>query len=178
VRSPSGRAQRNDAFGDTAVMKVAARQRTSPWRTTGAAMQRDAHGHMLVELVITMALAGIVLAISVPNVVTMRDRYRVRAAAQDVLIALWAARNEAAMRGDYVAVVVDAPARRVRVVSGADTLLARDLGVRHGVQVSVTRDSITYAPTGLGYGAANTTIVVSRGRRADTITTSRLGRVR
>ena len=43
--------------------------------------------------------------------------------------------------------------------------------------IAVTRDSITYAPTGLGYGAANTRIIVARGRWADTITTSRLGRV-
>lgn len=131
----------------------------------------------LVELVLTLALLGIAVAIAVPNVRTIADRLNVRAATQDVVLGLWAARNVAAMRGENAAFVVDAPSGRVRVVSGADTVFARDLAASRGVRVSVTRDSITYAPTGLGFGAANTTIVIARGRRADTVTTSRLGRV-
>ena len=58
-----------------------------------------------------------------------------------------------------------------------DTVFARDVGATRRTTIAVTRDSITYAPTGLGYGAANTRIIVARGRWADTITTSRLGRV-
>lgn len=139
-------------------------------------MQRP-RASTLVELVLTLALLGIVVAVAVPNLRTIADRLNVRAATQDVVLGLWAARNVAAMRGENTSFIVDAAAGRVRVVTGADTVFTRELAARRGVQVSVTRDSITYAPTGLGYGAANTTIVISRGRRADTITTSRLGRV-
>jgi len=131
----------------------------------------------LVELALTMVMMGVVTAIAVPSIRTMRDRMSVRGAAQDVVLGLWAARNVATTRGDYVGFVVDARAGRVRVIAGADTVFARDIGADRGVSVSVTRDSITYAPTGIGYGAANTRIVLSRGRRADTVTTSRLGRV-
>ncbi len=131
----------------------------------------------LVELVLTLVLMGIVTAIAVPNVRTILDRMSVRAATQDVVLGLWAARNVAAMRGNYASFIVDSKAGRVRVMSGGDTVFIRDLSGRRGVKVSVSRDSITYSPTGIGYGAANTRIVVSRGRRADTITTSRLGRV-
>lgn len=131
----------------------------------------------LVELVLTLVLMGIVTAIAVPNVRTILDRMSVRAATQDVVLGLWAARNVATMRGDYASFIVDSKAGRVRVVVGRDTVFLRELGARRGVSVAVTRDSITYSPTGIGYGAANTRIVVSRGRRADTITTSRLGRV-
>lgn len=131
----------------------------------------------LIELVLTLALLAIVAAVAVPSVRTIADRLNVRAATQDVVLGLWAARNVAAMRGQNAWFVVDAGAGGVRVVVGTDTVFARDLAGRRGVRVWASRDSITYAPTGLGFGAANTTIVISRGRRADTITTSRLGRV-
>ena len=134
-------------------------------------------GTMLVELVLTLVIIGIVTAMAVPSVRAIMDRAGVKGATHDVVLGLWAARNAATMRGAYVSFVADAPNGRVRVVSGADTLFLRDLTANRGVKVDVTRDSITYAPTGVGYGAANTRIVVSRGGRADTITTSRLGRV-
>ena len=61
---------------------------------------------------------------------------------------------------------------------GPDTLLARALGRLHGVRLSATRDSTAYAGDGLGYGAANLRLVVRRGAAAETVTVSRLGRVR
>lgn len=131
----------------------------------------------LVELVLTLAMLGIVASVAVPSARTILDRMSVRGATQDVVLGLWAARNAATLRGDFASFVVDARAGRVRVVAGGDTVFTRDLTGRRGVSVTVTRDSVTYAPTGMGFGAANTTIVVSRGARAATITTSRLGRV-
>ena len=138
---------------------------------------RMRRGALLLELVLTLALLGIVMSVAVPSVRTMVDRMNVKGATHDVVLGLWAARNTATMRGTYTSFVVDSKRGRVRVVSGNDTLFFRDLAATRGVKVDVTRDSITYSPTGMGFGAANTRIVVSRGRRADTITTSRLGRV-
>jgi Tfp pilus assembly protein FimT len=134
-------------------------------------------GGTLVELVLTLVLIGIVAAIAIPSLRTTVDEMSVRGARQDVMLGLWAARNAASVRGDYASFVVDASKGRLRVISGSDTLFSRDLASRRGVTLAVTRDSITYAPTGIGWGAANTRIVVSRGHRSDTITTSRLGRV-
>jgi hypothetical protein len=94
-----------------------------------------------------------------------------------VVLALAAARAAATRRGDYISFVADPRAGRVRVVSHGETLFERDVASR-GVRLDASRESVTFAPTGLGWGAANTTIVVSRGNRSDTITTSRLGRVR
>jgi hypothetical protein len=37
---------------------------------------------------------------------------------------------------------------------------------------------MAYSASGLGFGAANMRVIVSRGASADTITVSRLGRVR
>ena len=134
-------------------------------------------GATLVELALTVAVVGILAAISVPRVAAVVDRASVRGASQDVVLALAAARAAATRRGDYISFVADPRAGRVRVVSHGETLFERDVASR-GVRLDASRESVTFAPTGLGWGAANTTIVVSRGNRSDTITTSRLGRVR
>jgi Tfp pilus assembly protein FimT len=135
------------------------------------------HGTMLLELVLTLGLLAIVAAVTVPGVVATTDRLGAVGARHDVVLALWAARHAAITRGANASLVVDAPGGRVRVVCAGDTVFARDLTTARRATIAVTRDSITYAPTGLGYGAANTRIIVARGRWADTITTSRLGRV-
>jgi Tfp pilus assembly protein FimT len=138
----------------------------------------NVRGATLVELALTVALVGILAGVSLPRVATAVDRASVRGAAQDVVLALAAARAAATRRGDYVSFVADPRAGRVRVVSGAETLFERDVARLRGVRLDASRESVTFAPTGLGWGAANTTIVVSRGDLSDTITTSRLGRVR
>lgn len=141
-------------------------------------MSRRRRANTLVELILTLVLIGIVAAVAVPSMRTMLDRLHVKGAEHDVVLGLWAARNAASLRGDYARFVVNETAGTVRVVTGGDTVFRRDITASRGVAMSVTRDSITYAPTGIGWGAANTRIIVSRGRRADTITTSRMGRVR
>ncbi|MBI1808693.1 MAG: GspH/FimT family pseudopilin [Gemmatimonadetes bacterium] len=135
-------------------------------------------GATIIELSLVLTVAGILTTMTVPRVRTAADRLAMRGAVQDVRLALAIARDQAVRRGDYVAFVADVTVQRVRVDANGDVLFERDLGARRGVTLTATRDSITYAPTGLGYGAANTTIVLRRGARADTIVVSRLGRVR
>ena len=62
--------------------------------------------------------------------------------------------------------------------SYADTVAHRMLASSHGVSLTVSRDSMAYAPNGLGYGASNLTVILRRGAAAETIFVSRLGRVR
>ena len=135
-------------------------------------------GYTLVELAVVLAMMGIVLAIGVPGAVAVRDRAFVGGAANDIMTAFSSARSWALRRGRRTAVTVDTTAIRVVVRAGVDTLLDRPLGAIHGVQLSATRDSMAYASDGMGYGASNLRIIVRRGRVADTIVVSRLGRVR
>ena len=144
----------------------------------GVERRAPPRGASLVELTLVLALLGLCSAIAVPRAVRGLDRASGRGATQDVVLARAAARAAATRRGDYASFIADPRAGRVRVVSGGETLLVRDVARRRGVRLEATRESVTYAPTGLGWGAANTTIVVAWGGRADTITTSRLGRVR
>lgn len=135
-------------------------------------------GTTLVELLLVLAVAGILTSVAVPSVHATADRLALRGAAQDVRLALAVARDRAVRLGEYVSFVADPAAGRVRVVAGGEALFERAVTTHRGVLLTATRDSVTYAPTGLGWGAANTTIVLRRGARVDSIVVSRLGRVR
>ena len=135
-------------------------------------------GATLAELLLTLAILGVLASIAVPRAAALVDRVTVRGAAQDVVLAVAAARAAASRRGAYASFVADPRTGRVRVVSGGETLFERDVLHARGVRLEASRESITFSPSGLGWGAANTTVIVSRGARADTIVMSRLGRVR
>ena len=135
-------------------------------------------GFTLAEVVLVCAFLGIVAGIAVPRAATMLDGVRLSQAAQEVAAAVTLARAVAIRRATYARVIVDSAGGEVRVESGADTLLRRDLRAMHHVTLRASRDTITYAPSGMGYGVANSTIIVSLRARAETVTVSRLGRMR
>lgn len=132
-------------------------------------------GRTLAEQLIVLAATGILLALAIAPALPLLDRIAVTTAAQEVVDLLGTARDIALARQQLTAVHIAARARQLVVQSGGDTL-ARTV-LPDGVTLNTTRDSLAYAPNGLGYGAANLRLIVSRGRTADTITTSRLGRV-
>lgn len=135
-------------------------------------------GLTLVEMVIVLAIAGILTSLCLPAFGSLRDSAAVHGAATELMSELAVARNTAILHGVRVAVNIDAPRTIITVHSDADTILTRSLRADHGVTLRTTRDSLAYLPTGLGYGAANTTVVIRRGRASDTVVVSRLGRAR
>lgn len=135
-------------------------------------------GLTFAELMLVCTFVGLVAGIAVPRASAMLDAIRLRQASQEVAAAVTLARAAAIRRATYARVVVDAPRGEVRVESDADTLLRRNLRAMHRVSLRASRDTITFAPSGFGYGVSNSTIVVTLGERADTVTVSRLGRMR
>jgi len=136
------------------------------------------HGITLIELAVVLAIVGVLCAIGVPNLLRFLDRTRVRHATNEIVTTLAVARSTAIARQANVTTLFDPVRSSIAVTMGADTLLARNLGAVHGVTVRSNRDSTVYGPSGLGYGAANQTIVVQRRAAADSVVVSRLGRVR
>jgi Tfp pilus assembly protein FimT len=134
--------------------------------------------HTLAELAVILAILGIICAVAVPRILRDTDRVHVRGAIREVVNALAAARATAVARGQHVAVRFEPVSSTVLVSAGGDTILVRRLDAVHGVRITSNRDSLAYAPTGLGYGAANQTVVLRRGAAVDTVVISRLGRVR
>jgi len=135
-------------------------------------------GYTILELVIVVTISAIVLAIAIPPWRRMLDQISVHAAAGDVAAMLSTARAIALAGHAAVAVDIDSVNGILRVSRGPETLVARNIGQTHGVQVGRTRDSLTYDPRGLGRGAANLSIVLRRRVAAETVFVSRLGRVR
>ncbi len=138
---------------------------------------RRRSGTSLVEVLLVVGLLGILTAFALPPYITLRDRASVRAAATASVAAFDAARALALTRGTRAAIRIDTAGRRIIVHTVRDTTLRVPVGDSWGVRLAATRDSSAVAPDGLGYGAANLRLILSRGVAADTLTVSRLGRV-
>lgn len=131
----------------------------------------------MIEVVATLALLAVVLAVAIPRLAHARDVWAVQGAAASLTRAMALGRQLAGQRGQRTALRLDTARGRVVVAAGPDTLARRDLHETFGVRLVASRDSIAWSPSGLGYGAANTRVIVRRGQAADTVTVSRLGRV-
>jgi hypothetical protein len=130
------------------------------------------------ELTVAMCIIGVLTAIAMPPAAKLLDKIRVRGAAMDVEAMFSSGRHIAIARSTQSSVDIDTAARTMYLSVGADTLRKRDIGAEHGVQLSATRVHMSYSPTGIGYGAANLSVVVRRSAAVDTVFVSRLGRVR
>ncbi len=136
-------------------------------------------GVSLLEVIAVLAIVGIVTGLAVPRYHSWVDRLAVDRATEEVLSFYWRARTGAIFRGT-----------RVRVEFGADLLQASFEGVtdsvflavpgpsQRGVSLRVSRPVIRFYPNGIGLGAANTKLVLQRGAAAESLTTSRLGRIK
>lgn len=134
--------------------------------------------HTLPEIVLTLALLAIVAATAVPSLIATTARWQVRAAVADLVNALVLTREAALARGTVATFVVDAARGEVTVTCAGDTIARRAVGALHGVTLAASSDSVRYAPDGVATGVSNTTLLVVRGPRIDSIVVSRLGRVR
>ena len=138
-------------------------------------MQR---GMTVIEIAVALAVIAAVIGMVTPTFSRLRDGIAVRNATAEAMSAFALARRSAILRSARAAVGVDRPAGYVTVTVEGETLVERDLERTYGVTLATTRDSTAYSPLGHGFGAANLSLVISRGRVADTIFVSREGRVR
>jgi Tfp pilus assembly protein FimT len=129
---------------------------------------------------LTLVVVGAVTTVALPHVAGVLDWLAVDAEATKVTTALAVTRNAAIMRGVRARLVVAADSLRIDGSDGRTwTPLARWSGPREaGVLLEASNPEVVFGPTGIGWGASNTTIVLRRGSRFKMITTSRLGRVK
>ena len=135
-------------------------------------------GSTIVELAVTLGILSILSAIAIPWMGEILDRVKVRSAAVEIESLFSAARHIAIARATQATVDIDPVAQSINVSVGSDTVRQRKIGAAHDVQISATRARMSYAATGMGYGAANLSVVVRRNSSVDTVFVSRLGRVR
>lgn len=135
-------------------------------------------GFTLLELLAVMAVVATLLAIAIPRYNALRDTIAVRGATGELAAAFSAARSEAITRRARVALAIDTAGGRIDVRTDGSPVLTRTLGAAYGVMLTANRDSIVFDQRGMGYGLSNLTVTVRRGGVVDTLTMSRLGRVR
>jgi prepilin-type N-terminal cleavage/methylation domain-containing protein len=139
---------------------------------------RTNRGFTIIETTVVLTVIAILSAIVVPKASVFIDGIEVRGAVAEAETLFSTARHVAIARGAQATLDIDAGKGVLFLRVGADTLQRRELELAHGVAIRSTRASITYSPTGIGYGAANLTLILTRNLAADTIYVSRLGRVR
>jgi Tfp pilus assembly protein FimT len=132
----------------------------------------------LPELLIVLLVLSILLGLAVTRIGAAADRTAVHAAVADAAVVFSAARNAAIYRRVPVAVCIDSLSGALEARLDTSVLLRRDLAGGYGVRISASRDSMAFDARGLGLGAANLSLVARRGRAADTLFLSRLGRIR
>ncbi|HET7189676.1 MAG TPA: GspH/FimT family pseudopilin [Gemmatimonadaceae bacterium] len=138
----------------------------------------DRRGYTLAELAIVVAIMGLATVAGVRGLTAHLDRLAVRNAVDEAAGALARARDEALALHALVSVRIDTADATITLRTGARRLARYAIGHEHGVTLTTTRDSISFDVRGLGFGAANLTLVARRGSAADTLVVSRLGRVR
>ena len=132
----------------------------------------------LLEITLVLAVTALVLALAAPRLSALRDRAAVRGAVDEIGASFSAARAAAIAQRTSVAVVFDTARGVIQVRFAGRSLMHRALGATYGITLACNRDSAVYDARGLGYGVTNLTLVVRRGGMVDTLTMSRLGRVR
>ncbi|MEP6999602.1 MAG: GspH/FimT family pseudopilin [bacterium] len=135
-------------------------------------------GHTLIELVLVMILIGLISLIGLHQFHSYLDRIATHNAVRAAGGVIARARDEAIALHTPVSVRIDTTAATLELSSRNGPFGLAALGEVHGVALSTTRDSITFDVRGLGYGAANLTLIAKRGRSSDTLVLSRLGRIR
>ena len=135
-------------------------------------------GHTLLEVVVVLCLIGLVTVPAVHALAYQLDRVAARSAIAEAAGVIARARDEALTRRETVTLRIDVRSAALILRAGDQRLAVHALGHAHGVTLGTTRDSIAFDARGLGYGAANLTLVARRGAAADTLVVSRLGRVR
>ena len=135
-------------------------------------------GFTLIEMTAVFALVAILASITLPRAGRLVDVIEIRGAVAEIDAMFSAARHIAITHAQPAVVEIDGGRGTVAIRLGTEPMQSRAVGAAHRVELWSNRSSVTYSPTGMAYGAANLTMIVSRNSSADTIYVSRLGRLR
>jgi len=139
-------------------------------------------GFTLIELAVVLTIVGFLALVGLPRLTPLYDGIAAEAAARDVMTAVAVAREAAVAWGAKTRLLITRDSLRLDR-DGQDTsgwaFLSRWPGpAAEGVDLTVSNPVVMFGPTGLAWGAANTTVVLKRGAHSEKITLSRLGRVK
>jgi prepilin-type N-terminal cleavage/methylation domain-containing protein len=135
-------------------------------------------GFSLPELMLVLAVIGILLAIGVTNLVRVTDQLSVDAAATHLTTAHQRARMMAVARSQVLTLLVDSSTISIAGRAGGAPLWSSAGPAASGVSLAGPAQRFTFSPEGLTLGLSNATLRLQRGSSTRTLIISRLGRVR
>lgn len=137
-------------------------------------------GVTIIELLTVLTLVGILCGVALPRVGGWMDRLAVTRSATELASFYNRARFGAIFRSTRVRLVfsADSLVAVYESVRGDSVFLRWPGPARHHAALRASRSVIRIHPNGIGYGAANTKLVVQRGVAAESLTTSRIGRIK
>ena len=137
------------------------------------------HGFTLVELACTLVIMAIIMAMGVPWLRGTLDRLAVDRAVFELATFYHSARYAAITRGRSVTISLDRDSLSATLIGVEPERIATHSGPsRYRVQSKGLPRHVRILPNGLGYAAGNFKIVLRRGAAAESLTTSRLGRLK
>ncbi len=141
-------------------------------------------GFTLIELVLVVVIAGLMMGIAIPYLRNSSDRGGVTESAVVISSLHARAKLAAIQRGRVTRLKMNASQSTMWVTvskttgTGVDMIgNVENLHDRFGITFTTTRDSLTFTPRGIGTESSGTTIIISKGSAADTITISAAGRL-
>lgn len=143
-------------------------------------MGRMRRGLSLAELLLVLTIIGTLLAVALPRLGAWLDWAAVDGAAGEATMAIAVARHKAIAWGTRTQLVLRAEALSIDTLGPLGWSRWRDYPgpAARGVALAVSNARLVFAPSGIAWGVSNTRIVLRRGSRSETITVSRVGRVK
>jgi prepilin-type N-terminal cleavage/methylation domain-containing protein len=135
-------------------------------------------GFSLVELMLVVALAGLLFGIALPRLSGALDRIEVQSEANHLVAAHQRARIMAIARSQVLVLTIDSAALDIRPRGQAIPLWTEYGPAAAHIALEGPARQFTFSPQGLTLGFSNATLRLSRGSASRTIVISRLGRVR
>jgi prepilin-type N-terminal cleavage/methylation domain-containing protein len=139
-----------------------------------------AKGFSLIELAVVILIMCLVVSLTLPRAAHFMDWIATDHAVRQVTTALAVARHGAVMQSTRARLTISGDSLRIdRLVGKGWVPWWRQAGPSSlGVTLLVSNPVVQFGPTGIGWGASNTTVVLRRGSQVETITVSRVGRVK
>lgn len=138
----------------------------------------------MIEMLLVIVIAGLMMGIAIPTFLRFSDRNALNSAAVAVSSLHARARLASIQRGRTTRLKMNKDQSKMWVVAtnaagtGLDTVgSVENLNTRFGITFTTTRDSLTFTPRGIGYETSATTIILSKGTKADTLTVTAAGRM-
>jgi len=135
-------------------------------------------GFTLPELLLVLAVTGILMSIAIPQLSHAWDRVQVEAAASHLVAAHQRARIMAIARGLTLTLTIDSAALTITPRSETVALWAAPGPSLFDVSLGGPARHVTFSPEGFTLGLSNASLHLVRGSAARTVVFSRLGRVK